>query len=369
MRREVPFFNYGFLFREKEAEFTQILLDTCRKGAFIMQQEMRDFEKNLATFVGAKHAFGVADGTEAIIIALRASGIGPGHEVIVPSHTFIASVASIQLVGATAVLADIGPDHMMDPEHVATLVTSKTKAILPVQLNGRTCDMDRLGAIAKEHGLLIIEDAAQAVGSKFNGKCAGTFGSAGTYSFYPAKTLGSFGDAGGIVTNDDEVAERIYRLRDHGRGSDGEIVEWGYNSRLDNLQAAILNFKLKTYPQDLERRRALAGLYHEELGGLSALHLPPPPLPGSAHYDIYQNYEIEADRRDELQKYLKENGVGTLVQWSGKAVHQWKKLGFSVNLPKTDKMFERCVMLPMNTSLSNEDVGYVCQLIKTFYKK
>lgn len=365
--RSVPFFNYRGVFAPQESEFLGIVQDVIRRGAFIMQQDLRTFEQNLARFTGAKHAFGVANGTDALIIALRAAGIGPGDEVIFPSHTMVASPASIHFAGATPVPVECGPDHMIDPESVRQAVTSKTRAIMPVQLNGRTANMDALQSIADEHGLLIVEDAAQALGSRYKGRCAGTFGIAGTYSFYPAKVLGCFGDGGGIVTNDDEVASRIHQLRDHGRDEEGEVVTWGLNSRLDNLQAAILDFQLKDYDKVMARRRELAGMYQEELGGLSELALPPAPDSDPDHYDVYQNYELEADRRDELKDFLKEAGVGTLVQWGGKAVHQFKGLGFNVSLPKTDRFFERCLMIPLNMTMTDEDLLYVCSQIKRFY--
>ena len=345
-----------------------VLLDVMRRGAFILQKDLTEFEANLAKFVGAKYAFGVANGTDALIIALRAAGIKPGDEVILPSHTYIATAAAVHFVGATAVLVECGTDHLIDPASVKAAVTPKTRAIMPVQLNGRTSDMEALQKIADEHNLLIIEDAAQGLGSKYKGQCAGTFGAAGTFSFYPAKVLGCFGDGGAIVTNDDAVAEQVMLLRDHGRNEEGLIVEWGFNSRLDNLQAAILNFKLGTFPQDIERRREIARRYQAGLSEISDLVLPPDPDSDSNHYDVYQNYEIESSYRDALKDHLKKDGIGTIIQWAGKAVHQFEDLKFNVSLPFTEKMFERCLMLPMNTSLSDEDIEYICASIRHFYR-
>jgi dTDP-4-amino-4,6-dideoxygalactose transaminase len=367
--RSVPFFNYSALFTRQEEELVSIFRDVGRRGAFIMQQDLRDFERNLARFLSVKYAFGAADGTEAIVIALKASGVKPGDEVILPSHTYIATAAAVQLIGAVPVLADCGPDHMLSPESVRKVITSKTRAIMPVQLNGRTCDMDALQLIAEQHGLLIVEDAAQGLGSKFKGRYAGTFGSAGTFSFYPAKVLGCFGDGGAIVTNDDKVAEQIAILRDHGRNVDGTVVTWGYNCRLDNLQAAFLDFKLKTYPQEIARRREIASIYQSMLGSLAEVQLPPAPDADARHFDVYQNYEIEAERRDELKAYLETKSVRALVQWAGKAVHQFEALGFKAKPEYTERMFKRCLMIPMNTTLSNEDVQYVAQTILEFYGK
>jgi dTDP-4-amino-4,6-dideoxygalactose transaminase len=251
---------------------------------------------------------------------------------------------------------------------VESAVGPRTRAIMPTQLNGRTCEMDKLEEIANRHGLLIVEDAAQGLGSRFKGKCAGTFGAASAISFYPAKVLGCFGDGGAVVTNDDQIYERLYQLRDHGRNRLGEVVSWGLNSRLDNVQAAILDFKLRDYEAVITRRRTIAALYSERLSDVTEIVLPPAPDSDSDHFDIYQNYEIEAERRDELKQYLKDRGIGTLIQWNGQAVHQLRVLGFTQVLPRTDRLFTRLLMLPMNMSVSNDDVDYICDEIRSFYK-
>jgi len=367
--RSIPFFPYPQLFIAQEQELLAVMTDVCRRGAYIQQKDCREFESNLATFMGVKHAFGVANGTDAIIIGLKAAGVGPGHEVILPSHTYIATAASVHMVGATPVLAECGPDHMLDPADVERRITPRTRAIMPVQVNGRTCDMDAIGAVAARHNLLVCEDAAQGLGSRFKGRSAGTFGVFGTISFYPAKLLGCFGDGGAIVTNDDEIAKQVALLRDHGRNEEGRVVAWGYNSRLDNLQAAVLNHKLKSFAQDIERRRAIAYMYQVGLGDLREVTLPPAPDIDARHFDVYQNYEFEADRRDELKAYLEAAGVRTIIQWAGTPVHQFTELGFTVDLPKTDAFFRRCLMLPMNVALSDDDVRYITAAIRRFYGK
>ncbi len=367
--KTIPFFPYADLFKRDEAALTEVMMGVCRRGAYILQQECRDFDANLARFMGVKHAFGVANGTDAIIIGLKAVGIGAGDEVILPSHTYIATAAAVHMVGATPVLAECGPDHMLDANDVATRVTPKTKAIMPVQINGRTCDMDALQAVADRHGIMIVEDAAQALGSRFNGRCAGTFGKFGTISFYPAKLLGCFGDGGAIVTNDDEVATQIALLKDHGRNADGRVVAWGYNSRLDNMQAAVLDYKLKSYPREIERRRAVAARYQAGLGDLAQLALPLAPGADARHFDVYQNYELQADRRDELRTYLDQHDVKTIVQWAGTPVHQFKELGFTVDLPVTDAFFKRCMMLPMNSAVTDDEVDYIVRTVRAFYGK
>ena len=366
--RNVPFFNYSALFAAQEEELTGVILDVCRRGAYILQKDLVEFEKNLAAYMGVKHAFGVANGTDAIWLGFKAIGVGPGDEVIIPSHTYIATAAAVHFVGATPVLADIGPDHMLAATSVESLITPRTKAIMPVQVNGRTCDMDALQAIADKHGVMIAEDAAQGLGSKFKGRAAGSFGKFGTISFYPAKLLGCFGDGGATVTNDDKIAERIALLRDNGRNPEGRVVEWGFNSRLDNLQAAILNFKLKSFATDVARRRAIATHYQAQLGSLKELALPPAPDADARHFDVYQNYELEADQRDGLRSHLEGKGVRTIIQWAGTPVHQFSELGFAgMACPATERFFSRCLMLPMNTTLADDDVDYICGSIREFY--
>ncbi len=366
--RNVPFFDYPYVFTSQEEKFLSIIRDVGRRGAFIMQKELREFEEHIAEYVGAKYAVGVANATDGLHLAVRAAGIGPGEEVIFCSHTMVATAAAICFAGATPVPVECGSDHLIAPQSVEEAITPRTKAIMPTQLNGRTANMDVLQEIADRHGLIIIEDAAQALGSKFKGKCAGTFGLAGVVSFYPAKTLGCLGDGGIVFTNDEEIYKKLMMLRDHGRDENGEIVTWGLNSRLDNIQAAILDYKLSFYDSEIQRRREIAALYQNLLKDIKELLLPPAPDSNPEHFDIYQNYEIEAEKRDELKNFLKKNRIGTIIQWGGKAVHQFENLGFKVRLPYTERMFTRCMLLPMNTVLTDEDVYYVANKIREFYE-
>jgi dTDP-4-amino-4,6-dideoxygalactose transaminase len=364
----IPFFRYPHLFAQQREEILKVMTAVMDRGAFILQSDLVEFEASLASFTGARHALGVANGTDALNIALRAAGIGPGDEVIVPSHTYVASAASIHFAGATPVLVECGPDHMIDPSAADAAVTRRTAAIMPVQLNGRTCDMDAIKAIANRHGLAIIEDAAQALGSKFKGRNAGNFGLAAEFSFYPAKVLGCFGDGGGLTTNDPEMARKMSLLRDHGRDENGLVVTWGLNSRLDNLQAAVLNVKFRQLEAEIERRREIARRYREGLRGLEDFVLPPGPDNDPDHFDTYQNYEVESGRREELRRQLDADGIRTIIQWAGKPVHQFEGLGLErANLPYTDRLFTRCFLLPMNTSLTNDEVEYICDRIRKFH--
>ena len=365
---QIPFFRYPHVFGQQRDDILAAMVKVMDRGAFILQDELKQFETQVAAFAGAKYAIGMANGTDTLFLALKAAGIGPGDEVILASHTYIATAAAIHFAGGTPVLVDCGLDHMIDPASIEAAITKRTKAIMPTQLNGRTCDMDRLQAIASKYNLVIIEDAAQALGSKFKGKCAGTFGFAGSISLYPAKVLGCFGDGGLLFTNDDKTFTVLKQLRDHGRNDDGLVVRWGMNSRLDNLQAAILLTKLKIYPQEMERRRQLARFYRDGLKNLEDMTLPPGPDNDPDHFDIYQNYEVESGRRDALREYLTANGVRSIIQWAGTPVHQFKDLGLpKFHLPATDRLFQRCFLLPMNTSLTDSEVGYICEVIRKFY--
>lgn len=367
--RKVPFFNYPALFAEHDREYLDTFEDVLRRGAYIMQADLAQFEEELAAHLGCRHAIGVADGTAALIFALRASGIEPGDEVIVSSHTFVATAAAVHHVGATPVIADCLPDSMMDPESARRLITSKTRALMPTQLNGRTCDMDALVALANEHGLKIVEDSCQAMGARYRGTPAGLFGQAGSYSFYPAKTLGCFGDGGAVVTDSDEAAAYIRTLRDHGRGADGKVRTFGHNGRLDNIQAAILRLKLRRYDESIGRRRAIAAHYQARLGDLDTVLLPPAPDSDTIRFDIFQNYEIQADRRDELRQHLADKGVGTIVQWGGWMLHQFDDLGLRSDAPYAEAMSKRYMMLPMHHMLSDDDVDYVCDQLIAFYRR
>ncbi len=366
---KVPFFEYPRLFKDNREDFIKIIEDVGNRGAYILQKDVSDFEESLSNYVGTKHAIGVGNATDALEIAWNAIGLNPGDEVIISSHTMLATASAIVTAGGIPVPVDIGPDNLIDPNAIESAITSRTVGISPTQLNGRTCRMDEITRLADKHKLAIVEDAAQGLGSKFDGKMAGSFGTAAAFSFYPAKILGSMGDGGAITTNDLDLFERMFEMHDHGRNTRGEISSWGRNSRLDNLQAAILNFQFESYEATIARRRELASIYHQELSKLEALKLPEPPSTDGPNYDTFQNYEMEALDRDALVLHLKETGIGTLIQWGGKGIHQWTNLGFSQRLPRTEEFFQKCLMLPMNLFLTNKDVFYVCERIHEFYSK
>ena len=367
--KNVPFFNYQYIWKSREPEFIEIIRNVGRLGAFIAQKDLSDFEKNLASFSGSKYAIGVGNATDGLQLGLMAGGIGKGDEVIICSHTMIATATAVHFAGGIPVPVNAGQDHLIDPDAIKAAITKNTRAVMPTQLNGRTANMDIMSEICEKYGLLLFEDSAQALGSKFKGKNAGTFGLASCISFYPAKVLGCFGDGGAVLTSDEEIYRKVLRLRDFGKDDRGDVVMWGLNSRLDNIQAAILDLQLKSYHKTIERRREIASMYQEQLKDIDEIVLPPRPDADQDHFDIFQNYEIEAQRRDDLKACLSANGIGSLIQWDGKAVHEMKKLGFTQSLPFTEELFTRLLMLPMNTSLTDEDVDYICDCIIDFYRK
>lgn len=373
---KVPFFDWAGFFNERKDEFSRIMVETASRGGFILQNDVDDFEANLASFIGVKHVIGVADGTNAILLGLRASGVKPGDEIIVPSHSFIAAVQSIHFAGATPVPVDLSEhDWLVDPAAIEAAVTPRTTAIMPVHVNGRVCQMEKIMDIAERYKLAVYEDAAQAAGAKLNGIGAGCWGKWGTYSFYPSKTLGCFGDAGALVTNDDEIAATVRAMRNHGANTEKSIPldleVWGTNCRLDNIHAAILNYKLTYYAEAINRRREIAGLYDAGFRDIPAIRLPPAPTT-TAYYDIYQNYELcveSAAQRDALRMHLADHNVGTIIQWGGFGIHQLKGLGFGQSCPKTDRFFETSFLLPMNHILTPDQVTHTIATVRGFFGK
>lgn len=370
MRYKIPFADPATQYRRLKDEIDAAIEEVLSRGDLILRDQLRQFEENIASFVGADYAVGVNSGTDALFLSLRAAAVGPADEVITVAHTFVATVAVIVHCGATPVLVDVGEDFDMDVDQVEEAVTPRTKAIIPVHLNGRLCDMEKLMKVAAKYNLVVIEDAAQALGATFDGKKAGSFGLTGCFSLYPMKVLGATGDGGVVVTNDRGLAEKIRLLRDHGqRRTTGDILYFGFNSRLDNLQAAILNVKLKHLPQWIERRRELANLYHQGLSDLSYLKLPPPPNSPGRYFDVYQNYVVRAQDRDRLVAHLRECGIEVLISWP-KPMHHQEALGLGhFHLPETEKISREVVSLPLNTEISNEQVEFVIDCVRNFYAR
>jgi len=368
----VPFFDWRALYAERADAYRAIIDQTAMGGGFILHEAVDQFERDLARYLGVRHAIGLSDCTNAMLLGLRASGLAPGDEVILPGHAFIAAAQAIHFAGGVPVPVDLSEaDWLIDPAAVRAAITPRTRAIMAVHVNGRVCQMDALAAIAREHGLALYEDAAQALGARLDGRPAGRWGAWGAFSFYPSKTLGCFGDAGALVTDDDALAARVRAMRNHGAGPDKTIAPtvavWATNSRLDNLHAAILVDKLGWYDDAIARRRAIARRYHEAFAGIDALDLPPAPDADPRHFDIFQNYEICCDRRDALRADLAAAGIGTIVQWGGTGLHQFAQLGMATDLPKTDRFFARSMLLPMNHLLTDRQVSAVIGTVERFF--
>lgn len=368
MKYKVPFVNYPLQYRNLKSEINSAVQSVLERGDLILRSDVAKFEKSLASFLKVKYAVGLNSGTDAIIFALKAAGIGPKDEVITVSHTFVASVAAIVHCGAKPVLVDVKEnDFTIDTDKIEEAITSKTKAIIPVHLNGRTSDMEKLMAIAKKHGLIVIEDAAQALGAKFNGRMTGSFGSASAFSFYPAKILGGYGDGGALATDNEEIYKHAVLLRDHGQMTKTEVVCYGFTSRLDNLHAAILNVKFKQLPKWIRRRRAIAKIYDEGLKDVIGINLPPPPGDDTRYYDAYQNYVVRAERRDKLAEYLRNNGIEVLIK-DPIALHRQKNLGLGgFKLPISEKLAGQVISLPMYPELTGRQIEYTADQVSKFY--
>lgn len=365
---KVPFVGYKIQYQNLKSEIDFAMQDVLARGDLIMRQDNDEFEKRLAEFVGVKYAIGLNSGTDALFLSLLALGIGRGDEVITVSHTFVASIAVIVQAGAVPVLVEVGEDFEIDVDRIESAITEKTKAIIPVHYNGRMADMDKIMEIAIKHNLYVIEDAAQGLGSSLNGKKAGSIGITGCYSFYPAKILGCFGDGGALTTNDENIIEKIRLLRDHGQKTKTELVCFGWNSRLDNLQAAVLNVKMNYLPKWLERRREIAKMYNEGLKDIKQVKTPFG-FESEDRYDVFQNYVLRAEKRDELHDFLKNQEVETLIK-DPIANHIQNGLNLShFNLPFSIQLAKEVVSLPMYPELTDNQVKYVIEQVKNFYLK
>jgi dTDP-4-amino-4,6-dideoxygalactose transaminase len=335
-----------------------------RSGQFILGENVRAFEAEAAASIGVKHAIGVANGTDALIISLRILGVKPGDEVICPSYTFYATAESIAAVGATPVFADVDPATWnLDPESVRAKISGRTKAIIPVHLFGQVANMEALRAIADEHDLKLLEDAAQAWGAERNGQRAGSMGDAATFSFFPTKNLPCFGDGGLIATNSDELAEQARILRFHGSKDKQTFTQIGYNSRLDELQAVVLRHLIKEVDGWNAHRRTVAGWYEEAgLGELVTL-----PQTDTGCSPIYHLYVVATPHRDALQKACADAGVGAVIYY-GNSLHLqpvFQHLGGSLgDLPVTERMSREGIALPMFATMTRDQVNEVVAAVR-----
>ena len=367
---QVPFFPYNKIFSKYSDRFKSNLEKVIESGQYILGNDLAEFEKNISLRIQNKYCIGVANATDALEMMMSYHNFNKDDEIILSSHTMIATLSAIIHAGAKPVPVDINLDGTICPLEIKKNLNPKTKAIIVTQLNGHTCNMDEIMTIYHENDLILFEDSAQALGSKFKNKSAGTFGFAGCLSFYPAKILGGPGDGGAILTDNKEFFEWATTYRDHGRDLGG-LKHIGRNSRLDNLMALFLDEQLKDFDSFVERRKSIAQIYTDGLNEIKALKLPELYNDSSnIHFETFQNFEILAVKRDKLKKYLREKGIGTLIQWGGLAIHNIEnyRLNSKSTFDNTSKYFRDCLMLPMNTMISDNEIKYIIDTIKNFYE-
>jgi len=366
----IPFLDLRIQTIVCEEEILSVINQVLKDCNFVLGEQLTAFEQSFAAYCECKHAVGVASGLDALKLIFRAMDIGPCDEVITTSHTFIATALAISSVGATPVLVEVDSDTCtMDPTAFEAAVTERTRAVVPVHLYGQTADMDPILAIARKHGLKVIEDACQAHGARYKGRRAGSIGDAAAFSFYPGKNLGAFGDGGAVTTNDSRLAERIRRLRNYGSLKKYVHEELGENSRLDTLQAAVLGVKLKYLDEWNAARRAAAAHYTEQLKGVGDV-ITPSVRENAEH--VFHLYVIQSGHRDALQKYLKEQGVNCLIHYpipvhlqKAYSSKGWKRGDF----PLTEKLAGNILSLPIFPGITKSQIDFVCDKIRSFYKE
>ncbi|UZJ79672.1 DegT/DnrJ/EryC1/StrS family aminotransferase [Fictibacillus sp. KU28468] len=369
---KVPMLDLSEQYQSLKEEIFASLEDIMSGSRFILGDNVKKLEQDVAEYSAAKHGVGVANGSDALHISLLGCGVKQGDEVIVPSFTFFATAGAVARAGAVPVFVDIDPKtYNIDPAKIEAAVTEKTKAIIPVHLYGQMADMEPIAEIAKKHNLAIIEDAAQAIGSKYKGKNVGELGTTATYSFFPTKNLGGYGDGGMIITNDEDIAETMRVIRVHGSKPKYYHHILGYNSRLDELQAGILNVKFPHLNTWSEARREKAAIYtellKEKLGDLVIT-----PFVEEHNYHVFHQYTIQVPDRSGLQEFLKEQGIGSMIYYP-KPLHLqpvFKELGYKEgDLPETEKAADRVLSLPMFPELKREQQEYVVELIAAYFSK
>ena len=367
---KVPLLELVRQYRKLQGEIDPAVKAVLEKGVFILGENVANFEQEAAAYCGTKHAVGVANGTDALELAIKALGIGDGDEVITAPFTFIATTEAICLNGAKPVLVDIEPDTFnIDANRIEKAITPRTRAIIPVHLFGQACDMDAVTGIAKKHGIKVIEDCAQAIGAEFKSKRVGGFGDFGCFSFFPSKNLGCFGDGGMVTTNDTALADKIKMLRAHGQADRYRHETEGRNSRLDELQAAILRIKLRHLDSWNDSRRNNARLYDklfQDLGRTGKLTIP---VEKKDRKHVYNIYSIKIKDRDKLRESLTVNDVATAVYYPIPLHLQpvysrlgWKKGDF----PVSEKACQEVLALPIFPELNEEEIDFVAQNVIDF---
>ncbi len=365
---KVPFVNAVRNYQMIKGEIDAAYHSVMERGDYIDRDDLKQFEENLAKFVGTKYAVGLNSGYDALHMPLRAAGVGVGDEVIVPAHTFVATCSAVSNVGATPVLVDVTNDFNIDVTKIEEVITKNTKAIMPVHLSGWMANMPVIMDIAQKYNLFIVEDACQSLGSTVNGKGAGSWGNTGCFSFYPFKILGGYGDGGAITTNDEKIASYAKRIRYNGEDRiSGEYYMHGFTCLLDNLQAAFLDVKLRHFDNWIIRRKQIAQMYFDGLSDLPDLLLPHYNRPGFDH--VYQNYTLRSKQGNDFSEYLKKNDIGVLTQFR-KPYYKHKGLNLEDrSFPETEALSREVCSLPMNVEIYDEEVNYVIKVVRSFYGK
>jgi dTDP-4-amino-4,6-dideoxygalactose transaminase len=362
----VPYVNLVGQYAAERDVILPVIDRALASGQWVGGPMVEEFENAVAQYLGAKHVVSVASGTDALILGLRALGIGPGDEVITPPNSFVASTAAIHFAGATPVFADVLPDQNIDPAAVEAAITPRTRAIMPVHLTGRMADMSAILEIASRHGLAVIEDAAQAMGSRFNDHHAGTMGTVGCFSAHPLKNLNAMGDAGFVTTRDGALAGRLRRLSNNGLADRNTVTEWGVVSRLDNVQAAVLRLRLTGLDGIVAARRDNAAQYRALLDR-RAIFSPPC---RQHEFNSFHTFVVQVDRRDELQSFLSARGIGTAIHYPV-PIHLQpaaQSLGYKQgDFPVTERQAIRILTLPVNQSLQSAEVEYVAETVNEFF--
>jgi len=337
---------------------------------YILGDQLQIFEKNYATFTGTGYCCGVGNGFDAIYIALKILGIGPGDEVIVPAHTYIATWLAVSHTGANLVPIEPKADtYNLDPGKIEAAITAKTKAILPVHLYGQACEMAAIMAIAQKHQLYVVEDNAQSQGATYNGQLTGSFGHLNATSFYPTKNLGALGDGGAITTNDEFLAQQVRSFRNYGSEVKYQHDQIGVNSRLDELQAALLRVKLPYMPQWTAERQYLAGLYQHHLSDLPKISLP---ITANEATHVYHIYQVRTTRRNELLSFLLQRGIETQIHYplSPHLQKAYQPLGFVPGtFPIAEEIAATGLSLPLWPGLDESQIKYICTCIRDFFKR
>lgn len=359
----VPFLDLTHSHNELKAELSQAFHRVLESNSFVMGGELEAFESEFAEYCEVTHCIGVGNGLEALHLILLAYGIGPGSEVIVPANTFIATWLAVSQTGATPVPVEpVEGTHNIDPERIEAVITKNTRAIIPVHLYGQPADMDPINKIATKYGLWVIEDAAQAQGARYKGKRTGSLGHAAATSFYPGKNLGCLGDGGAVLTNDPIIAKKVRQLRNYGSSIKYHHEVMGYNSRLDELQAAILRVKLKRLDDWNENRRKVAGAYSERLCDLDLVL---PQVPGFAD-PVWHLYVVRTKKRKEIQSHLSSRGVGTIVHYP---IPPHRQLCYESqswgDLPISEMLAEEVLSLPIYPGITEGAVDCVVNAIES----